>query len=227
MTEQEYLEAARKYVETLKVQVMVGFDKEVFDADLDILIHEIFKIIDTYYEGRQAVEIKQMIFALIEKHFNMEAEMTESWDDSNDERRRILEDCPVKLRGYFTNLFLSPVRRGLREPQQIVSSIVQELEGKLNRWGPDENKREYLAIIQSYRIEALDFADWAVWYHSLSPEEIAARKQKLHDDFRREWMSSQPATDKQISYLRVLGYDGDVTSKQEASELITKFMKGG
>lgn len=156
----------------------------------------------------------------------MEDEMTESWDDSNDERRRILDNCPAKLRGHFTNLFLTPVRKGLREPQQIVDRITYDLERKLTRWGSDENNEEYLTIIASYGVEALDFASWALWYHSLSPEQVAARKQKRQDDFRREWMSSQPATDKQISYLRRLGYDGEVISKQEASELITNFTKG-
>jgi hypothetical protein len=39
-------------------------------------------------------------------------------------------------------------------------------------------------------------------------------------------MEQQPASDKQIAYIRALGFTGDVLSKAHASELIERLKRG-
>jgi len=46
----------------------MGFNSEAFDVELDIAVGKVFKVIDTYYEKRVAVEIKQIILDLIKKY---------------------------------------------------------------------------------------------------------------------------------------------------------------
>ena len=43
--------------------------KESFNAELDVAIHRIFEVIDTYYDKRVAAEIKAIVLDLIDKRF--------------------------------------------------------------------------------------------------------------------------------------------------------------
>jgi hypothetical protein len=44
--------------------------------------------------------------------------------------------------------------------------------------------------------------------------------------YREEWMATQPPTERQLAYLRRLGWTGPVVSKAEASQLIDERLKG-
>lgn len=46
---------------------------------------------------------------------------------------------------------------------------------------------------------------------------------KHKNKYINEWLEGQPATDKQIEYLKILGYKGEVKNKLHASELINKY----
>ena len=85
-----------------------------------------------------------------------------------------------------------------------------------------KRKAEYLTLLEYHPLDAIDFARWAVWYESLSDEERTARKAERGELYRRQWMDTQPATSKQVSYLRHLGWAGKVKSKLHASELIER-----
>ena len=119
----------------------------------------------------------------------------------------------------MANLFLYPVRQGISNVEQIVDSVRAELQQQITRsrryhnFSTVQRKAEYLTLLESYPEDAMDFARWAVWSESLSEEEKTARKAEQGKLYRRQWMDTQPATDKQVSYLRHLGWTGEVRSK--------------
>jgi len=54
----------------------------------------------------------------------------------------------------------------------------------------------------------------------------AARRKSLRSArYRAQWLATQPPTEKQLAYLRVLGHYGPVVSRAEASRLIDE-LKG-
>ena len=148
--------------------------------------------------------------------------------DFGDDRRRLLEHFEPRRRGHLTNLFLCPVRQGIGNVEQIVDSVRAELRQQIARnrryhnFSTVQSKQEYLTLLESHSEEAMDFARWAIWYEGLSDEERIARKAERGEFYRRQWMDTQPATEKQVSYLRHMGWTGEVKSKLEASELIER-----
>ena len=48
---------------------------------------------------------------------------------------------------------------------------------------------------------------------------------KSSEKYKNEWLENQPATDKQIEYLKALGHKGEVKNKLHASELISRYKK--
>lgn len=149
----------------------------------------------------------------------------------DDDRRRLLEFFAPRRRGHLTNLFLSPVRQGISNVEQIVERVRTELQQQIARnrryhnFETVKRKQEYLTLLESHPLDAIDFARWAVWYESLSDEERTARKAERGELYRRQWMDTQPATSKQVSYLRHLGFPGEVKSKLQASGLIDRLLK--
>ena len=148
--------------------------------------------------------------------------------DFGDDRRRLLERFEPRRRGHLMNLFLSPVRQGISNVEQIVDSVRAELQQQIARnrryqnFSTVQRKQGYLTLLESHPEDAIDFARWAIWYESLPDEEKTARKAERGEFYRRQWMDTQPATEKQVSYLRHLGWTGEVKSKLQASELIER-----
>ncbi|MCZ6680295.1 MAG: hypothetical protein O7E52_23950, partial [Candidatus Poribacteria bacterium] len=148
--------------------------------------------------------------------------------DFDDDQRRLLSRFEPRRRGHLANLFLSPVRQVISSVEQVVDSVRAELQQAIARnrryrnFSTVQRKQEYLTLLESHPEEAIDFALWAVWYENLSDEERTARKAEQGKLYRRQWMDTQPATDKQVSYLRHLGWTGEVKSKLHASELIER-----
>jgi len=146
----------------------------------------------------------------------------------DDDRRRLLEFFAPRRRCHIANLFLSPVRRGIADAEQIVESVRAELRQDIVRsrryhnFSTVQRKQEYLTLLESHPQEAIDYAQWVIWYESLSYEEKTAQKAERGEFYRRQWMDTQPATEKQMSYLRALGWASEVKSKLQASELIER-----
>jgi hypothetical protein len=140
--------------------------------------------------------------------------------------RELLEHFEAKRRSLIVNLFLAPVRAGVRVPEQIVEHVEGELLerwGAAHRWRNAERIRTFrddLRTLREHAEEALGLARWAIVYEGLPP----AERQKLKDQRSREgiraWMGTQPPTQKQLDYLAALGYRGEVTSRGHASDLI-------
>lgn len=139
------------------------------------------------------------------------------------DKRRFLERFEPRQRCNVDSTFLSKVRDGITEPQAIVAGVCRELLGKMisaRRYGNEriiERNREYLEIIDSYPDEVLDYALWAVEWEQLTDAEKQSIKRGRGEHYRREYMSQQPASEKQINYLRHLGWTGEVKSKLHAA----------
>ena len=125
--------------------------------------------------------------------------------------RRFLERFEPRQRCNVANTFLSKVRGGTTEPQTIVACVCRELRRKMisaRCYGNEriiERNREYLEIIDSYPDEVLDYALWAVEWEKLTDAEKQSIKRGRGEQYRREYMSQQPASEKQINYLHYLG----------------------
>jgi len=138
--------------------------------------------------------------------------------------RDFLNHFDPRQRATVANLFLPPVRQGVIEPHRIVSAVRHDLlmqAVRWKRWGNLKGKKhneQIVSMIDLHFDEALDLARYYLWWESLSAEEQRRIKAE-------KWMAQQQATDKQINYLRALGYAGEIESKLHASELIDKLLK--
>jgi len=140
--------------------------------------------------------------------------------------RRFLNHFEPRQRSHIANIFLDPVRRGVTEPHRVVSAVRHGLLAqivKCKRWGNVETVQRnelVVSLIDTHFDEALDLASHYLWWESLSAEEQRRIKAE-------RWMAQQPATEKQVKYLRALGWTGNIESKLYASELIDKLLKEG
>ncbi len=129
-------------------------------------------------------------------------------------------------RSFVTNLFLHAVRRGERTPRRVLAAVNAEIRACQERaqyWGREDSSTRYdeaQEVILLHPDEALAFCSWALDWERLTPAEKRHYRGAQGEQFRRDWMKQQPATDRQIAYVRALGYTGEVTSKAHASELI-------
>ena len=106
----------------------------------------------------------------------------------------------------------------------MLASIEHELRRSLGwsrRWPETVARIESVQeAITEYRAEAFPFAQWALDWEALSPAEKERQKAAKGEQYRRAYMEQQPPTARQIAYLEVLGYRGEITSRQHASQLI-------
>jgi hypothetical protein len=141
--------------------------------------------------------------------------------------RPLLPSVPVAQREPVMNVFLDQVRiAGVTAPDQIVRralAILRQTFERRSAWTPEYNldplARAILAIV-SHPGEALALARQAVAHDQLPPERKAGRKTERAKQVREAYMAGDPLTDKQLNYLKALGYTGSVASKLEASRRI-------
>ena len=146
--------------------------------------------------------------------------------------RALLERFPGTRRSYVANTFLYSVRSGARTPAKVLADVEHELSEtakRSRRWGFSETVERTEAvssILNEWHDEALAFAQWAIDWEALPPAERERQKKAKGAVSRQAYMEQQPATDKQVAYIRALGYHGPVTSKAHASSLIEQLKRG-
>lgn len=142
------------------------------------------------------------------------------------DNRGFLNRFPQAHKSYVANLFLLSVRRGARTPDAVMASVRQELrtcQERARYWHNGESESRYTevaATLNEHPAEARAYAQWALEWERLTPAEKERERNQNGEAYRQAWMRQQPATAKQRSYLAALGYEGEITSKQHASELI-------
>ena len=144
-----------------------------------------------------------------------------------DDDRSFLNHFPNARKSFVANAFLFAVRRGARTPLQVLAAVQHELR-RANTWSSDERQarnQEVLDTIAEHHEEAMAFCRYALDYEALPPAEKERRKAEQGAPHRQAWMSQQPPTAKQCAYLEVLGYRGEITSRQHASELIEQLKR--
>ena len=146
--------------------------------------------------------------------------------------RALLERFPGTRRSYVANTFLYAVRAGAQTPAKVLADVEHELSEtakRSRRWGFSETVERtetMYSILNEYHDEALAFAAWAIAWEALPPAERERQKKAKGAPHRLAWMEQQTATEKQVAYIRALGYQGVVTSKGHASSLIELLKRG-
>jgi hypothetical protein len=155
--------------------------------------------------------------------------VSKQFDPNNDTgSRHFLEHFEPRQRSHVVNCFLEQIRMGKTQPERVISDIQKGIRDQNRRYLASgvletvNRNNKFLDFLSAYKAEALSFVRWAIWWESLPREERSIFKAKRGEQYRRLYLESQPPTEKQISYLRSLGWTGEVKSKLHASELIEK-----
>jgi hypothetical protein len=146
--------------------------------------------------------------------------------------RALLERFPNARRSYVANTVLYAVRAGALTPAEVLATVEHELSEtakRSRRWGFSETVERTEAVysvLNEFHDEALAFAAWAIRWEALPPAERERQKKAKGAPHRQAYMEQQPATSKQVDYIRALGFHGPVTSKAHASSLIEQLKRG-
>ena len=145
--------------------------------------------------------------------------------------RAFLAHFPQNQKSTVANLFLAPVRRGIRTPEGVRAAVYAELRESVERaasWGRANERDQF--ILDTMRLDydgSLDYARYAIVYEQMTTEEKARIKAGRAQEGIDAWMDRQEPTEKQIVYLRSRGYTGTIDSRRHASALIDIYMRGG
>lgn len=102
-----------------------------------------------------------------------------------DKRKKFLEHFPVDRRSTVANKFLEVIRKGIDNPEAVLTSVYEKMRETDDRSYISDAIYEFMSAVRSY-------------------------------------MSQEEPTEKQLSYLRALGYTGKTPeTKAQASELIS------
>jgi hypothetical protein len=151
---------------------------------------------------------------------------------TTEDGKEFLRHFPNARRSYVSNTVLYAVRAGARTPAEVLAAVEHELSEtakRSRRWGftdTIERTESIYATLNEFHDEALAFCAWAIRWEALPPAERERQKAAKGAPHRQAYMEQQPATDKQIAYIRSLGYQGVVTSKAHASTLIEQLKRG-
>jgi hypothetical protein len=146
------------------------------------------------------------------------------------DRDTFLSYFPTTRRSFVANWFLNAVRHGMRTPSTVLAYVEAELDRAqawVRHWSDDSQERydQLAAAIAEHRTEALAFSCWALRWETLTPEQKRAHRAQGGEQYARAWMEQQPATERQLAFLRALGHTAAVESRQEASDLIEQLRR--
>lgn len=138
--------------------------------------------------------------------------------------KAFLELFPNDRRSQVMNCYLAQVREGERRPEMIVNRVWAAATAKAKVSTPDE-RTKHLGLclaIENHPDAAVALAEYCLWWESLPPAEKSRQRAESGERHRAEWMGRQPATQKQVMFLRQLGHRGPVGDRQKASAEIER-----
>lgn len=147
--------------------------------------------------------------------------------------RAFLAHFPQEQRSQVTNIYLSAVRQGARTAGDVLTRVTIDLHSRLRQAAQYRDKETHAKIdniiyfFEHYDEDAEAFARWALAWERLSPTDKAKHKAGTAREAIRAHMDREDPTEKQIAYLRMMGYTGPIDSKAHASALIDIYMRGG
>lgn len=140
-------------------------------------------------------------------------------------KRLYLSYFPHPQRSGAANHLLEAVRAGCDEPNQVVGFALERARYK-SQWS--DYARLFLVMAELDTDAIFAGARWALWWETLSPTEKAAYRRPQQERAIQAWMETQAPTEKQVAYLRALGYTGpEPSSRAEASRLIESHKRVG
>jgi hypothetical protein len=117
------------------------------------------------------------------------------------------------------------VRTGARTPDAVLERVSKQILRQLTAPSLEPDRRAQLfevgARLSTERQDARRYAQTVLAYEALPPEARARVKAARQAEHLDAWMATQPATEKQLGYLRMLGHRVSAPlSKRDASDLI-------
>jgi len=142
--------------------------------------------------------------------------------------KAFLELFPNDRRSQVMNCYLTQVRAGEGRPEMIVNCVWAEATAKARLTSAEErtNQLGLCLAIENHPDAAVALAEYCLWWESLPPAEKSRQKAESGERHRAEWMRRQPATQKQVMFLRQLGHRGPVGDRQKASAEIERRLAG-
>jgi len=131
-------------------------------------------------------------------------------------------------RSLIVNQFCNAVRAGAFTVNQILEMVGAEANEYWfqNGDGGERGQAQRLLLKLIDEPETRKFAEFILRREGLPDEEKRRLKEAAGDRYRRDYMEKQPPTEKQLGYLRSLGYLHTPTNRLEASDLIEKHKNG-
>jgi hypothetical protein len=148
------------------------------------------------------------------------------------DRRAFLAFFPDHDKSHITNIFLHAIRAGAPTVDIVYRDVEVDLRERLREAALRRDKDghakidTYLYYFEHFPDAACRFAAWALDWEKLTPEQKAKEKAKKAATHIHSYMEGQSPTERQIAYLRSLGWRGDITSKAHASDLISAIKAG-
>ena len=134
-----------------------------------------------------------------------------------DKRRLFLENFENNHKIGITNYLLGKIRKGEKRPDRILQFD--------KSYQPDWYEPFIRALQEQYN-QAIGYVMYLLDWEQKTPEEKQRIKHARGSDYAKEYMKKQAPTEKQILYLKGLGYTGAAPeSKFQAGELIDKLLK--
>jgi len=132
-----------------------------------------------------------------------------------DSRRKFLEYFAPEKRSTVANNFLWIIRKGITDPDLVVTEVYEKAR-------KDRDKHYISDTIFAYLSEAFKFVSYLIDWEKLPEEEKRYYKNIQAKKAVKAYMAKELPTEKQLQYLRALGYTGPAPeSKADASELIS------
>ena len=136
-----------------------------------------------------------------------------SWDKKKTFINRL---SSLSDRTKLSNLFYDIARKNTNlKPVELFDLVADKLM---------EADSPLFPYLYTFKPEAIQFAEYVLEKEQLPQDIRLAIKHYISDKYRKEYMEKDPPTEKQIHFIRELGYTGLVQNKLDASKIISKLM---
>ena len=138
----------------------------------------------------------------------------------NIRREHFLELFPPKDRSLVANRFLQIIRSGESDPIAVVWGVHNRI--TKSPYIIKRNEKILVKEILNNFNLATEYAEHLIEWENLPYEKREAIKNERSKKYKLLHMTKLPPTEKQIRYLRSMGFTGPVFDRAEASEKIDK-----
>jgi len=134
-----------------------------------------------------------------------------------EQKKRLLESLSSSDKSKLSPRFHDMAKEDkFLTPSQLVECVKLELSKK---------HPQLVQYLYTHELEAIDFAEYVLEKVNLPPAAQREPKHKQKEKYSKEAMSKKEPTPKQLEFLVALGFEGQVRTRLEASDAITK-LKG-